>query len=60
MAKYRRMTVPGYESPFIAVIPGIPASMESDREPEYEYKDKLGKDDDIWEWEKCENEDNDA
>ena len=59
MAKYRRMTDPGYESPFSAVIPGIPASMEPDREPEYEYKDKLDEDDDIWEWEKCEGEDED-
>lgn len=51
------MTDPGYESPFIAVIPGIPASMEPDRAPEYEYKNKLDDDDDIWEWEKCEYED---
>lgn len=40
MARYRRMTDPGYESPFISVIPGIPASMEPDRDPEYEYKNK--------------------
>lgn len=59
MARYRRMTDPGYESPFIAVIPGIPASMEPDRGPEYEYKDKLDNDDDIWDWEKCEDEDDD-
>lgn len=59
MARYRRMTDPGYESPFISRMPWIPASMEDDREPEYEYKDKLDEDDDIWDWEKCENEDND-
>ena len=59
MARYRRMTDPGYESPFIAVIPGIPASMEPDRDPEYEYKDKLDEDDDIWEWGKCEDEEAD-
>ena len=59
MARYRRMTDPGYESPFISRMPGIPASMEDDREPEYEYKDKLDEDDDIWEWEKCEDEDDD-
>jgi hypothetical protein len=53
------MTDPGYESPFISRTPGIPASMEDDREPEYEYKDKLDEDDDIWEWEKCEDEGND-
>jgi len=52
MAKYRRMTDPGYESPFISRMPGIPASMEDDRDPEYEYKDKLGPDDNPWEWEK--------
>lgn len=57
MARYRRMTDPGYESPFIAVMPGIPASMEPDRVPEYEYKDRLDEDDDIWEWEKCEYDD---
>ena len=56
MARYRRMTDPGYTSPFISRMPGIPASMEDDREPEYEYKDKLDEDDDIWEWEKCEDE----
>lgn len=60
MARYRRMTDPGYESPFIAVIPGIPASMEPDRDPEYEYKDKLDDDDDIWDWEKCEDEEDDT
>ena len=59
MARYRRMTDPGYESPFIAVIPGIPASMEPDRDPEYEYKDELDEDDDIWDWEKCEDEEDD-
>lgn len=59
MARYRRMTDPGYTSPFISRMPWIPASMEDDREPEYEYKDKLDEDDDIWEWEKCENEDDD-
>lgn len=53
------MTDPGYESPFIAVIPGIPASMEPDRAPEYEYKDKLDEADDIWDWEKCEDEEAD-
>jgi hypothetical protein len=53
------MTDPGYTSPFISRMPGIPASMEDDREPEYEYKDKLDEDDDIWEWEKCEDEDDD-
>ena len=57
MAKYRRMIDEGYESPFISRMPGIPASMEDDRDPEYEYKDKLDDDDDIWEWEKCEGDD---
>lgn len=41
------MTDPGYTSPFISRMPGIPASMEPDRDPEYEYKDKLDEDDDI-------------
>lgn len=50
------MTDPGYENPFNTRIPWIPASMEDDREPEYEYKDKLDEDDDIWEWEKCEDD----
>lgn len=59
MARYRRMTDPGYTSPFIIRSPMIPASMVPDRDPEYEYKDKLDDDDDIWEWEKCEDEDND-
>ena len=59
MARYRRMTDPGYTSPFISRMPGIPASMEDDREPTYEYKNRLSGDDDIWEWEKCEDEDND-
>ena len=49
------MTDPGYTSPFISRMPGIPASMEDDQEPEYEYKDKLDEDDDIWEWEKCDD-----
>ena len=59
MARYRKMTDPGYKSPFLTVIPGIPASMEPDREPEYEYKDELDEDDVIWEWEKCEDEEYD-
>lgn len=59
MAKYRRMIDPGYESPFISRMPGIPASMEDDREPTYEYKNRLSDDDDIWEWEKCEDEEDD-
>ena len=42
MPKYRRMTVPGYTSPFISRMPGIPASMEDDREPEYDPDDPLG------------------
>lgn len=46
MPKYRRMTDPGYTSPFISRMPGIPASMEDDRDPEYEYKDELDEDDD--------------
>lgn len=59
MARYRRMTDPGYTSPFISRMPGIPASMEDDREPTYEYKDRLSDDDDIWEWEKCEDKEDD-
>ena len=59
MAKYRRMIDPGYESPFISRMPGIPASMEDDREPTYEYKNRLSDDDDIWEWERCEDEEDD-
>lgn len=57
--RYSSSDDPGYTSPFISRMPGIPDSMEDDREPEYEYKDKLDKDDDIWEWEKCEDEDDD-
>jgi hypothetical protein len=53
------MIDPGYESPFISRMPGIPASMEDDREPTYEYKNRLSDDDDIWEWEKCEDEEDD-
>lgn len=49
----------GYESPFISRMPGIPASMEDDREPTYEYKNRLSDDDDIWEWEKLEDEEDD-
>lgn len=51
MARYRRMTDPGYSSPFISRMPGVPASMEDDRPPTYEYKDKLDDDDDPNEWE---------
>ena len=51
MSRYRRMTDPGYKNPFISRMPGVPASMEDDREPEYEYKDKLGPNDNPWEWE---------
>ena len=50
-ARYRKITDPGYKSPFISRLPGVPASMEDDREPEYEYKDKLGPNDNPWEWE---------
>ena len=51
MARYRRMTDPGYTSPFISRMPGIPVSMEDDRPPTYEYKDKLAPNDNPWEWE---------
>lgn len=60
MAKrYRRMIDPGYKSPFTIRSPMIPASWEDDREPTYEYKNRLSDDDDIWEWEKCEDEEDD-
>lgn len=52
MARYRRMTDPGYKSPFLSRMPGIPVSMEDDRDPVYEYKNRLGPEDNIWDWEK--------
>jgi hypothetical protein len=45
------MIDPGYESPFISRMPGVPVSMEDDRPPKYEYKDNLGPNDNPWEWE---------
>jgi hypothetical protein len=45
----------GYKSPFTIRSPMIPASWEDDQEPTYEYKNRLSDDDDIWEWEKCED-----
>ena len=53
MRNYRRMTDPGCEGHLLIALP---ICGNDDRPPKYEYKDKLSKTDDIWEWEKRDGE----